>query len=151
MQKKRGSVKSLPNHSSKFGYWKGSGKDRHIKYKEEMLGVMKTLVFYCGKSPKGERTNWVIHEYSLGKGVQNYVICVVFQKDGFGRTKGFQYAASASVLDAFASVLDASSPVVPIDVPESMGAPQVPSQASQVEESLDSNSDSLVGYLNESL
>ncbi|XP_057519925.1 NAC domain-containing protein 92-like [Amaranthus tricolor] len=27
--------------------------------------MKKTLVFYLGRSPKGEKTNWIMHEYRL--------------------------------------------------------------------------------------
>ncbi|OMO69501.1 No apical meristem (NAM) protein [Corchorus olitorius] len=138
------------NRASEFGYWKPSGKDRAIKCMGKSLGVMKTLVFYRGKAPKGERTNWVVHEYRLDDEEYSYVICVVFQKDGIGPTRGFQYAAQSSA-STCVSVLDADIPspmsVASMDdkiVPESTGAPQV---ASQVQESSFDSSDSLVEYL----
>ncbi|KAF5748982.1 NAC domain-containing protein [Tripterygium wilfordii] len=57
--------------------------------------MKKTLVFYKGRAPKGEKTNWVMHEYrlegkysayNLPKTARNdWVICRVFQKSSGGK------------------------------------------------------------------
>ncbi|KAK4370895.1 hypothetical protein RND71_010370 [Anisodus tanguticus] len=72
-------------------YWKRQGDLQ----REILVGMKKTLVFYKGRAPKGEKTNWVIHEYRLeGKlSLQNlpktakneWVICRVFQKSCGGK------------------------------------------------------------------
>ncbi|KAG6637920.1 NAC domain-containing protein 87-like [Carya illinoinensis] len=79
------------NRATESGYWKATGKDKEIyKGKGCLVGMKKTLVFYKGRAPKGEKTNWVMHEYRLeGKfaycnlpksAKDEWVVCRVFHK-----------------------------------------------------------------------
>ncbi|KAK2656251.1 hypothetical protein Ddye_009303 [Dipteronia dyeriana] len=89
------------NRATEFGYWKTTGKDRPVHYNNEAVGMIKTLVFHRGKAPRGDRTDWVMHEYRIeekdlaDRGVVQdaYVLCIVFQKDGPGPRNGAQYGA----------------------------------------------------------
>ncbi|XP_057770113.1 NAC domain-containing protein 82-like isoform X2 [Salvia miltiorrhiza] len=88
------------------GYWKTTGKDRTISCNEKTVGAVKTLIFHLGHAPKGERTDWVIHEYRVvdnqlaEAGVQdNYVLCKVFKKNGLGPKNGAQYGAPFNEAD----------------------------------------------------
>ncbi|XP_031475002.1 NAC domain-containing protein 92-like [Nymphaea colorata] len=100
---------SRTNRATEAGYWKATGKDKEVyKYMEltnkeketmkvaELVGMKKTLVFYKGRAPKGEKTNWVMHEYRfegnpsfcnlpVGAPKDEWVICRVFQKSLGGR------------------------------------------------------------------
>ncbi|XP_021891877.1 NAC domain-containing protein 100 [Carica papaya] len=83
------------NRATDAGYWKATGKDKEIYRGKSLVGMKKTLVFYKGRAPKGEKTNWVMHEYrlegkysvhNLPKTAKNeWVICRVFQKSCGGK------------------------------------------------------------------
>ncbi|XP_020276002.1 NAC domain-containing protein 79-like [Asparagus officinalis] len=98
------------NRATEAGYWKATGKDKEIfRGRGVLVGMKKTLVFYTGRAPKGEKSNWVMHEYRIeGKGPFNnlpkpakdeWVVCRVFHKDtgakkspvisGLGRMNSF--------------------------------------------------------------
>ncbi|XP_004496404.1 NAC domain-containing protein 16 [Cicer arietinum] len=89
------------NRATRHGYWKATGKDRNIIFNSRSVGVKKTLVFYVGRAPNGERTDWVMHEYTMDeeelkrcRDVKDYyALYKVFKKSGPGPKNGEQYGA----------------------------------------------------------
>ncbi|KAG0578096.1 hypothetical protein KC19_5G204600 [Ceratodon purpureus] len=95
------------NRATEKGYWKATGKDRDVMHSgtHTLVGMKKTLVFYRGRAPRGEKTNWIMHEYRLESDSTNHftgqqphrskhdewVVCRVFQKMA-GNKKLFMYA-----------------------------------------------------------
>nr|CAB3504151.1 unnamed protein product [Digitaria exilis] len=78
------------NRATARGYWKATGKDKEIYRAKTLVGMKKTLVFYMGRAPRGDKTPWVMHEYRLdGKLPPNlprnakdeWAVCRVFNKD----------------------------------------------------------------------
>ncbi|KAG0448823.1 hypothetical protein HPP92_027644 [Vanilla planifolia] len=55
---------SRPNRAAGSGYWKATGADKPIG-SPKPVAIKKALVFYAGKAPKGEKSNWIMHEYRL--------------------------------------------------------------------------------------
>ncbi|ESQ43094.1 hypothetical protein EUTSA_v10013863mg [Eutrema salsugineum] len=97
------------NRATEAGYWKATGKDREIYSSKTcaLVGMKKTLVFYKGRAPKGEKSNWVMHEYRLeGKfsyhfisrsSKDEWVISRVFKKTGLANTGASAGGGGASV------------------------------------------------------
>jgi hypothetical protein len=55
------------NRATKAGFWKATGRDKCIQARAA-LGMRKTLVFYRGRAPHGQKTDWIMHEFRLDDG-----------------------------------------------------------------------------------
>ncbi|XP_054817189.1 protein BEARSKIN2 [Prosopis cineraria] len=79
---------SRTNRATNAGFWKATGRDKCIRNSFKKIGMRKTLVFYRGRAPHGQKTDWIMHEYRLedaddaqaNPNEDGWVICRVFKK-----------------------------------------------------------------------
>lgn len=53
------------NRATAAGFWKATGRDKAIYARHDLIGMRKTLVFYKGRAPNGQKSDWIMHEYRL--------------------------------------------------------------------------------------
>ncbi|OIW05541.1 hypothetical protein TanjilG_23327 [Lupinus angustifolius] len=79
---------SRTNRATNAGFWKATGRDKCIRNTYKKIGMRKTLVFYKGRAPHGQKTDWIMHEYRLedandpqtNNNEDEWVVCRVFKK-----------------------------------------------------------------------
>lgn len=54
-----------PNRAAPDGYWRVTVPTKKIISNETLVGSRNTLVFYIGKPPEGDKTNWIMQEYRV--------------------------------------------------------------------------------------
>ncbi|KAG4128142.1 hypothetical protein ERO13_D09G003700v2 [Gossypium hirsutum] len=79
-----------PNRTAGDGYWKATGADKILRSESHEIGYRKALVFYKGKPPKGEKTDWMMHEFRLKDPpaklsqdemrLDDWILCKIYQK-----------------------------------------------------------------------
>ncbi|KAI3737232.1 hypothetical protein L2E82_27229 [Cichorium intybus] len=93
---------SRTNRATNAGFWKATGRDKCIRNTFEKIGMRKTLVFYRGRAPHGQKTDWIMHEYrlednddqndplnpTLTSPEDGWVICRVFKKKNLFKVGG---------------------------------------------------------------
>ncbi|PWA80619.1 No apical meristem (NAM) protein [Artemisia annua] len=81
------------NRATMAGFWKATGRDKAVYEKQRLIGMRKTLVFYRGRAPNGQKTDWIMHEYRLESEEnghhqeEGWVVCRAFKKRSTGQTK----------------------------------------------------------------
>ncbi|OEL15907.1 NAC domain-containing protein 100 [Dichanthelium oligosanthes] len=123
------------NRATKEGYWKATGKDKEIfRGRGILVGMKKTLVFYTGRAPRGEKTGWVMHEFrpegklpqSVPRSAKDeWAVCKVFNKELAARTEAPMAVAGAELervgsLGFLSELLDSAElpPLIGADVDE---------------------------------
>ncbi|CAN6293244.1 unnamed protein product [Urochloa humidicola] len=127
---------SRTNRATKTGYWKATGKDRvvHETGTRAMVGMRKTLVFYRGRAPNGQKTSWVMHEFRLetpnSPPKEDWVLCRVFNKMKPSSSEGEEAVSSSMSIHhghaANAAVAEPSSPPASFlgpSLPDTVAAP----------------------------
>ncbi|XP_024032861.1 NAC domain-containing protein 37 [Morus notabilis] len=74
------------NRATMAGFWKATGRDKAVYDKSRLIGMRKTLVFYKGRAPNGQKSDWIMHEYRLESDEngppqeEGWVVCRAFKK-----------------------------------------------------------------------
>nr|UBT01659.1 NAC transcription factor 55 [Litchi chinensis] len=89
------------NRATAAGFWKATGRDKVIYSNCKRIGMRKTLVFYKGRAPHGQKSDWIMHEYRLDDNTaetnvsnvmveatqeEGWVVCRVFKKKNHHKT-----------------------------------------------------------------
>ncbi|CAK9177999.1 unnamed protein product [Ilex paraguariensis] len=92
---------SRTNSVTTAGFWNATGRDKVIYSCNRRIGLRKTLVFYEGWAPNGQKSDWIIHEYRLDDSTHEtkgsnlkristledpWVVCRIFKKRNFHKT-----------------------------------------------------------------
>ncbi|KAG6773878.1 hypothetical protein POTOM_021216 [Populus tomentosa] len=113
------------NRATMAGFWKATGRDKAVYDKTKLIGMRKTLVFYKGRAPNGQKTQWIMHEYrlesdengppqaSISTYEEGWVVCRAFKKRTTGQTKSIEGWDSSYFYEESSGV---SSVVDPIDI-----------------------------------
>ncbi|THG16474.1 hypothetical protein TEA_001655 [Camellia sinensis var. sinensis] len=72
---------SQSKRATESGYWKATGKERNVKSGSNLIGTKRTLVFHIGRAPKGERTEWIMHEYCMNGNPQDAMVVCRLRKN----------------------------------------------------------------------
>ncbi|CAL9172235.1 NAC domain-containing protein 43 isoform X1 [Musa acuminata AAA Group] len=103
------------NRATAVGFWKATGRDKVICSSIKRIGMRKTLVFYKGRAPHGQKSDWIMHEYRLDdrsdmsyppnpaclmeeatNQEDGWVICRVFKKKNHHHQKSVESATNCS-------------------------------------------------------
>ncbi|XP_062102541.1 NAC domain-containing protein 37-like [Humulus lupulus] len=109
------------NRATMAGFWKATGRDKAVYDKARLIGMRKTLVFYKGRAPNGQKTDWIMHEYRLESDEngppqeEGWVVCRAFKKrsTSTGQTKtiegwepGYLYDEPSAGVSSVAEQID---------------------------------------------
>ncbi|KAK4260262.1 hypothetical protein QN277_003404 [Acacia crassicarpa] len=132
---------SRTNRATKTGYWKATGKDRNVVCQSTpftVTGHRKTLVFYRGRAPLGDRTEWIMHEYRLNNDSDlssrsfqgGFALCRVMKKNEKAKSSQEEQKGKAAGRSCSSENEEALMKTSPYHVAPTMAEPE---QASSLE------------------
>ncbi|MQL79362.1 hypothetical protein Taro_011818 [Colocasia esculenta] len=116
------------NRATSAGFWKSTGRDKVINLGgSKKIGMRKTLVFYTGRAPHGQKTDWIMHEFRLDEDnseiqEDGWVVCRVFKK----KTHQRGLPSEASLEEVQVNELKAASECTPLMLERNQHFDQVP-------------------------
>ncbi|KAK6934949.1 NAC domain [Dillenia turbinata] len=79
-----------PNRRTLDGHWKATGSGKPIG-RRNTVGYKRTLVYYKGNFPRGNKTDWIMHEYTIDSKttrtgtsdmrLDDVVLCKIFKRE----------------------------------------------------------------------
>nr|AFN55277.1 NAC domain-containing protein [Tamarix hispida] len=109
------------NRATMAGFWKATGRDKAVYDKSKLIGMRKTLVFYKGRAPNGQKSDWIMHEYRLESDEngppqeEGWVVCRAFKKRATAQSKNMNETWDPSYFYDHDQTSNASSVVDPLD------------------------------------
>ncbi|EXB83818.1 NAC domain-containing protein 43 [Morus notabilis] len=96
------------NRATAAGFWKATGRDKVIYSNGKRIGMRKTLVFYKGRAPHGQKSDWIMHEYRLDDNTidstnvettqeEGWVVCRIFKKKNHHKTLDSPVMSSVTI------------------------------------------------------
>ncbi|KAF5738132.1 wood-associated NAC domain transcription factor 5A [Tripterygium wilfordii] len=104
------------NRATMAGFWKATGRDKAVYDKAKLIGMRKTLVFYKGRAPNGQKSDWIMHEYRLESDEngppqeEGWVVCRAFKKRTTGHAKSIEGWDSSYFYDETSGVSSVIDP-----------------------------------------
>ncbi|GAB4858106.1 hypothetical protein Ancab_016008 [Ancistrocladus abbreviatus] len=122
------------NRATAAGFWKATGRDKVIYSNCRRIGMRKTLVFYKGRAPHGEKSDWIMHEYRLddqshasnaaadnSTAEEGWVVCRVFRKKNYQKALESPPKSFSRSVDLKTHFLNSSNEEVLRQILSSMG------------------------------
>ncbi|KAM0059941.1 putative transcription factor NAM family [Helianthus debilis subsp. tardiflorus] len=114
------------NRATAAGFWKATGRDKVIHSSLQRIGMRKTLVFYKGRAPHGQKSDWIMHEYRLDDIIipiqdsnasnlcdctheEGWVVCRLFKKKNYHKSIETPKRSLSSSMDTRAHELQSSN------------------------------------------